>query len=66
MIRTVLLDLDDTLLINSMDSFLPAYFQRLGAYLSDVADPDRMLAALMAGTQAMLANDDPSQRLERV
>jgi FMN phosphatase YigB (HAD superfamily) len=66
MIHTVLLDLDDTLLVNSMDRFLPAYFQRLGAYLSDLVDPERMLAALMAGTGAMLANEHATRRLERV
>jgi FMN phosphatase YigB (HAD superfamily) len=66
MTRTVLLDLDDTLLINSMDQFLPAYFQRLGDYLSDVVESDRMLRALMAGTRAMLTNQDPTKRLEQV
>jgi FMN phosphatase YigB (HAD superfamily) len=66
MTRTVLIDLDDTLLINSMDRFLPAYFQRLGEYLSDVAEPERMLSALMEGTQAMLANQDPTVELERI
>ena len=65
MIRTVLIDLDDTLLVNPMDRFLPAYFQRLGDYLSEIVDPERMLAALMAGTRAMLSNDDPTARLGR-
>jgi FMN phosphatase YigB (HAD superfamily) len=65
MTHTVLIDLDDTLLINPMDRFLPAYFQRLGDYLSDLVPPDRMLAALMTGTRAMLKNDDPTTRLER-
>ncbi|MGD2057920.1 MAG: hypothetical protein PVI04_04245, partial [Anaerolineales bacterium] len=65
MIRTVLIDLDDTLLINSMDRFLPAYFQRLGNYLADIVEPDRMLPALMNGTRAMLANQDPTVKLER-
>lgn len=66
MTRTVLIDLDDTLLINSMDRFLPAYFQRLGDYLSEVVEPDRMLSALMEGTRAMLANQDPTAELERI
>lgn len=66
MIRSVLIDLDDTLLENKMDRFLPAYFQRLGDYLSDLVEPSRMLAALMKGTQAMLTNQDPSITLERV
>jgi FMN phosphatase YigB (HAD superfamily) len=65
MTHTILIDLDDTLLINPMDRFLPAYFQRLGDYLSDLVAPERMLAALMTGTRAMLKNDDPTTRLER-
>lgn len=63
MTRTVLIDLDDTLLDNSMDIFLPAYFQQLGDYLSELIAPDRMLPALMAGTRAMLTNQDPTTTL---
>jgi FMN phosphatase YigB (HAD superfamily) len=66
MIRTILLDLDDTLLVNKMDQFLPAYFKLLGGYLEQVAPPERMLAELIAGTQAMLANLDPRLTLEQV
>jgi len=66
MIRTILLDLDDTLLVNKMEQFLPAYFQRLGAYLAEIAPPERMLAELVAGTKAMLGNLDPRLPLEHV
>ncbi len=65
MIRTILLDLDDTLLANSMDTFLPAYFQGLGAHLSDLVDKKRMLNELVAGTQDMLTNLDPCTTLEQ-
>jgi hypothetical protein len=54
MIRAVLIDLDDTLLVNKMDIFLPAYFQKLGEYLADRIDPDQMLTELLNGTQQML------------
>jgi FMN phosphatase YigB (HAD superfamily) len=65
MIRTVLLDLDDTLLANSMDSFLPAYFQALGSHLAGIVDEGGMLKELIAGTQDMLANLDPCITLEQ-
>jgi HAD superfamily hydrolase (TIGR01549 family) len=65
MIRAVLLDLDDTLLDNKMDIFLPAYFQKLGEYLSDLLDPAEMLTELLAGTQEMIGNMDPTRTLER-
>jgi HAD superfamily hydrolase (TIGR01549 family) len=65
MIRAVLIDLDDTLLVNKMDIFLPAYFQKLGEYLADRIDPDQMLTELLNGTQQMLTNLDPTCTLER-
>ena len=65
MIRAVLIDLDDTLLDNKMEVFLPAYFHKLGEYLADRVDPELMLAELLAGTQHMLVNLDPTRTLER-
>ena len=46
---TILLDLDDTLLGNSMDTFLPAYMQALGEYLAPYAPPEKMIPALLDG-----------------
>lgn len=66
MLRAVLIDLDDTLLDNRMEVFLPAYFQRLGAHLSGQIDPGRMLSELLSGSQKMLENLDPNRTLERV
>ena len=63
---TLLLDLDDTLLNTNMADFVPAYFQALAAHLSRWVKPDVMLPALMSGTQAMLANEDPSKTLQQV
>lgn len=64
MIRAVLLDLDDTLINNRMDVFLPAYFQKLGEHFADRLDPARMLTELIAGTQQMIRNMDPTRTLE--
>lgn len=56
MLKAVLFDLDDTLLGNSMDSFLPAYFQALTRYLDHLVPPERLIAQLMHATKAMDAN----------
>jgi FMN phosphatase YigB (HAD superfamily) len=56
---TLLFDLDDTLLENSMAEFLPAYLQKISAYLADTMEPATMIKALLAGTNAMLVNHNP-------
>ncbi len=63
---TLLLDLDDTLLVNDIDDFLPNY---LGAFSKAVApyiDPDRFVKTLLAGTRAMVANRRPDCTLKEV
>jgi FMN phosphatase YigB (HAD superfamily) len=62
----LLLDLDDTCLGNSMDTFLPAYLQALGEHLAEVISPEKMLPALLASTQEMLANQRPDRTLKQV
>jgi HAD superfamily hydrolase (TIGR01549 family) len=57
MLKAILFDLDDTLLGNSMDSFIPAYFQALTEYMSHLIAPDRLIAALMRSTAVAMAND---------
>jgi FMN phosphatase YigB (HAD superfamily) len=53
--RAVLFDLDDTLLGNSMDVFLPAYFKALTRHLRNLVPPQRLLNELMRATDAMNA-----------
>jgi len=65
MLKTILLDLDDTLLDNQMERFLPAYFQRLGDYMSDTFAPDGFIRELVVGSQKMLENSDPRVTLEK-
>jgi HAD superfamily hydrolase (TIGR01549 family) len=57
MAKALLLDLDDTLLVNPVSSFIPAYFDLLSRYAERVIDPDLLLPELMRGTAAMQAND---------
>jgi len=60
-VDAVLFDLDDTLLGNNMDQFLQAYFPMVADYVQPVMEGNDFLADLMAGTQAMIANQDPNQ-----
>lgn len=60
-IKTLLFDLDDTLLGNNMDAFLPRYFALLGEYARSLfPDSQRFLQELLVGTQAMIQNTDRS------
>ncbi len=61
---TLLLDLDDTLLTNNVDIFLPAYLKALGKYLADYLPPEVMIRQLLLATQKMVENNDPSRTLE--
>ena len=63
MINTLLFDLDDTLLGNDMDVFLPAYFQGLFPYLPPGADPRRTQRELINATRAMIGSTDPARVL---
>jgi HAD superfamily hydrolase (TIGR01549 family) len=56
MFEAVLFDLDDTLLGNPMDTFVPAYFQALTRYLDNLVPPERLITHMMEATEAMSAN----------
>ncbi|NPV57373.1 MAG: HAD hydrolase-like protein [Anaerolineae bacterium] len=60
---SILFDLDDTLLINRMDVFLPAYIQALNDKFH-LPQPELLPTALSAATQAMLRNSSPYRTLE--
>lgn len=64
MTLTLLLDMDDTLLVNDFDRFLPAYLQKLSAHLRNLVSPERMVPHLMAGTKAMIYKELPEKTLE--
>ena len=65
MITTLLLDLDNTLLGNDMEEFIPTYLKRLGAYMADMVPPDRFITELLRGTRAMMENLDPTISMEQ-
>jgi len=60
MIRVVLLDLDNTLLENDMQRFLPPYFAALGRRMANLVAPDELVRMLLASTQVMMNNQDPT------
>lgn len=63
---TLLLDLDDTLLVNPIAEFLPAYLQALSSHLAPYANPQLVIQSLLGGTRQMLANRQPDCTLEEV
>jgi FMN phosphatase YigB (HAD superfamily) len=56
-LKALLLDLDDTLISNSMDTFIPAYFRALEAFVAGVVEPGRFIEELLKATRAMDGND---------
>lgn len=66
MTLTILLDLDDTLLSNQVDTFLPAYLDLFSKHVSHLIEPDLFIKALMFGTQKMVENQRPDVTLRQV
>lgn len=66
MLRALLLDIDDTLLINDWDAFFPVYLDLLTRYLADLVPPERVAVALNAGTEAMAKADGSQGTLDRL
>lgn len=66
MITTLLLDLDDTLLENKDEIFIPTYFAEMSQHLSEIIPKERLLGQLIAGTTAMLENQNPARHLKEV
>lgn len=57
MFKAMLFDLDDTLLANSIATFIPAYFEALGEYMAHLIPPERLVSEIMRATKAMEEND---------
>ena len=49
-----------------MGAFIPAYFQALSQSLAEYVQSEKMLPALMKGTELMLASGDPTHTLQEV
>jgi FMN phosphatase YigB (HAD superfamily) len=59
-----LFDLDDTLIGNEMNTFVPAYVQALAQRMAAVADPTMLVKTLMSATRQMVENPSPDKTLE--
>lgn len=66
MTLTLLVDLDDTLLDNDINAFLPNYLQALSKHLAAHFPAEILSRELMAGTYQMLKNTNPGLTLEKV
>ncbi len=62
----LLFDLDDTLLGNEMNTFVPAYLQALAKRMSQVADPSFLVKTLLSATRQMVENTGPDHTLEEI
>lgn len=66
---TLLFDLDNTLLKNDIEAFLPHYlkaFSQVFAHqVAGQVDPDQFVRSLLAGTQAMMHNRRPDRTLRQ-
>jgi FMN phosphatase YigB (HAD superfamily) len=61
---TLLIDLDNTLLQNPVDLFVPAYIKLFSSYVSDFMDPKLFSHTLLAATDQMIANEDIQRSLQ--
>jgi HAD superfamily hydrolase (TIGR01549 family) len=60
MVQALLLDLDNTLLGNDMEVFLPAYLASLSKHVSHLFEQEPFIQRLLQATDAMMVNTDPA------
>ena len=63
---TLLVDLDDTLLINDTNKFLPAYLNAFCGFVAEAIEPDVFMPAILHGTEMMINNLRPDHTLQQV
>ncbi|MFL7838451.1 MAG: HAD family hydrolase [Candidatus Promineifilaceae bacterium] len=60
MIKAILFDLDDTLLGNNMDDFLPPYFTMCGEFGRRYLPPEKFTRSLILASRAMVEDVNPA------
>jgi FMN phosphatase YigB (HAD superfamily) len=65
-LKALLLDLDDTLIDNAMDTFIPAYFRALETFVAAMVEPGLFIQELLNATRTMDRNDDAGLSNEEV
>lgn len=63
---TLLIDLDDTLLLNPMETFIPAYLDMLSEHLSNFVEPGKTVKQLLRATTQMSQNKRPDCTLKEI
>ncbi len=66
MFKTLLLDLDGTLLGVDMRVFLKEYFAKLGEHLEHIISPETLVKCLKSSTQVMIDNLEPDKTNKQV
>ncbi len=66
MITALLIDLDDTLLANDINIFIPEYLKLLSQHLESIVPAEKMIQQLHLGTQAMMSNTNLNKTLAEV
>ncbi|MDO9535946.1 MAG: HAD family hydrolase [Bacillota bacterium] len=66
MFKTILFDLDGTLLDIDMDVFIPKYFKMISAKFSHLIEPHVFIEHLLYCTRLMIADKDPQKTNEEV
>jgi len=64
--KTLLLDLDGTLLENDVNISLPVYIQLFAQHVADLITPELFVQSLLGGSRLMLENTNPDRTLEEV
>lgn len=64
MTTTFLLDMDDTLLANDMDVFVPKYLGAFSAFAAPYVDPETFVMVLLSATEKMVKNRNPGRTLK--
>jgi FMN phosphatase YigB (HAD superfamily) len=65
-VRCVLFDLDGTLVHFEYDDFLKEYFRAITKAAATLVEPAQFVEALVASTEAMIRNEDPSRSNRQV
>ncbi len=60
LVRTILFDLDGTLLPIDTDAFIRGYMQALAEYVGHIIPPEQLVKEVWAATGAMVRNTDPT------
>lgn len=63
---TLLIDLDDTLLLKSSSDVFPAYLKALSNHLKYLGEPEMILKEMFQATDLMGANTNPNKTLKQI